>query len=128
MDEVFVGIRAKQYYLYSAVGQASYVIDILIENRRDTNAAVWIFGNLMKGRCCALRRLVADKLKSYPAAHPDRSLKRIDTATRTINATIQVGVAGATIFVGNRHGRELVSTWAPFTTPVNMPLFFARGH
>jgi len=128
VDEGFVEIRGKQHYLRAGADQDGYVIDVLIENRRDTNAAVRFFGKPMRGRCGALRRLVADKPKSYPAAHPDRSLKRIDTATRTINAKVQASVAGATIFVGNRHGEELVSNWAPFATPVNMPLFFARGY
>jgi putative transposase len=47
VDEVFVRIRGKQHYLYRAVDQDGDVIDILVQNRRDTNAAVRFFSKLM---------------------------------------------------------------------------------
>jgi putative transposase len=68
VDEVFVRIRGKQDYLYRAIDQDGDVIDILIQNRCDTNAAVRFFNKLMRGQGGGPRRLVTDKLKSYPAA------------------------------------------------------------
>jgi putative transposase len=68
VDEVFVRIRGKQHYLYRAVDQDGDVIDILVQKRRDTNAAVRFFRKLMKGQGGGPRKLVTDKLKSYPAA------------------------------------------------------------
>ena len=66
--EVFVRIHGKQHYLYRAIDQDGDVIDILVQTRRDTNAAVRFFRKLMRGQGGGPRRLVTDKLKSYPAA------------------------------------------------------------
>ena len=40
VDEVFVRIDGKQRYLYRAVDQDGQVLDILVQTRRNTNAAV----------------------------------------------------------------------------------------
>jgi len=69
VDEVFVRIRGEQHYLYRAVGQDGDVIDILVQKKRDTNAATRFFRKLMRGQGGGPRRLVTDKLKSYPGAH-----------------------------------------------------------
>lgn len=69
VDDVFVRIRGVQHYLYRAVDQDGDVIDILVQKRRDTNAAVQFFRKLMRGQGVGPRRLVTDKLKSYPAAN-----------------------------------------------------------
>ena len=69
VDEVFVRVRGKRHYLYRTVDQDGDVIGILIRRRRDTNAAVRFFHKLMRGQGGGPRRLVTDKLKSYPAAH-----------------------------------------------------------
>jgi putative transposase len=44
------------------------VIDILVQSRRDGRAALRFFRKLLKGQGCVPRRLVTDKLRSYPAA------------------------------------------------------------
>jgi hypothetical protein len=62
-------IRGKQHCLYRAVDQDGDVIDILVQKRRNTRAAVRFFRKLMNGQGGSPRRLVTDKLKSYPAAH-----------------------------------------------------------
>lgn len=69
VDEMFIRICGKQHYLYRAVDQDGDVIDILVQNRRDTKAAVRFFRKLMRGQGGGPRRLVTDKLKSYPSAH-----------------------------------------------------------
>jgi putative transposase len=68
VDEVFVRIRGKQKYLYRAVDQDGDVIDILVQENRNTSAAVRFFRRLVKRQGVGPRRLVTDKLKSYPAA------------------------------------------------------------
>jgi len=69
VDEVVVRIRGKQHYLYRAVDQDGDVIDILVQKRRDTNAAVRFFRRLFRGQGSGPRWLVTDKLRSYPPAH-----------------------------------------------------------
>ena len=68
MDELFVRVRGEQHYLYRAVDQDGDVIDILVQRRRDTKAAVRFFRKLLNGQGGVPRRLVTDKLSSYPAA------------------------------------------------------------
>ncbi len=68
LNEVFVTIQGQRQYLWRAVDQDGDVIDILIQSRRDRRAAKRFFRKLLKGQGSVLRRLVTDKLRSYPAA------------------------------------------------------------
>ena len=45
------------------------MLDILVQSRRNRRAAVRFFRKLLKKQGCLPRRLVTDKLRSYPAAH-----------------------------------------------------------
>ena len=69
LDELFVTIRGQRRYLWRAVDQDGDVIDILIQLRRNRQAAERFFKKLLKGQGREPRRLVTDKLKSYAAAH-----------------------------------------------------------
>jgi transposase-like protein len=68
LDEVFVKIQGRQQYLWRAVDEDGDVIDILVQSRRNRWAAIRFFRKLFKGQGCAPRRLITDKLRSYPAA------------------------------------------------------------
>ena len=46
----------------------THLIDILVQSRRNRCAAVRFFGKLLKRQGCVPRRLITDKLRSYPAA------------------------------------------------------------
>ena len=69
LDEVFVAIQGRRYYLWRAVDQDGDVIDILVQSRRDCRAATRFFRKLLKGQECTPGWLVTDKLTSYRAAH-----------------------------------------------------------
>ena len=49
MDEVFIRIQGVQHYLWRAVDQDGIVLDILVQARRDSNAAKRFFNRLLKG-------------------------------------------------------------------------------
>ena len=68
LDEVFVKIQRRQQYLWRAVDEDGDVIDILVQSRRNRRAAIRFFRKLLKGQGCVPRRLITDKLRSYPAA------------------------------------------------------------
>ena len=68
LDEVFVKIQGRQQYLWRAVDEDGDVIDILVQSRRHRRAAIRFFRTLLKGQGCVPRRLITDKLRSYPAA------------------------------------------------------------
>ena len=69
LDELFVSINGRQQYLWRAVDEDGDVLDILVQSRRNRRAAVRFFRKLLKRQGCAPRRLITDKLRSYPAAH-----------------------------------------------------------
>ena len=69
LDELFVKIQERQQYLWRAVDEDGDVIDILVQSRRNRRAAIRFFRKLLKSQGCVPRRLITDKLRSYPAAH-----------------------------------------------------------
>ncbi len=71
LDEVFVSINGVQQYLWRAVNQDGNVLDILVQRRRDTRAAVKFLRKLLKGLAFVPRVLITDKLASYSAAKRD---------------------------------------------------------
>jgi transposase-like protein len=69
LDEVFIKINGEQKYLWRAVDQNGMVLDILVQNRRDTAAARRFFRRLLKNTGAVPRVVVTDRLRSYGAAH-----------------------------------------------------------
>ena len=49
LDEVFVKIHGTTHYLWRAVDQHGTVLDILVQNRRNTKATKRFFKKLLKG-------------------------------------------------------------------------------
>jgi putative transposase len=68
LDEVFVTINTERHYLWRAVDQDGTVLDILVQRRRNKQAAKKFFKKLLKGLRYVPRVLITDQLKSYAAA------------------------------------------------------------
>ena len=68
LDELFVMLNGRQQYLWRAVDEDGDVLDLLVQSRRNRRAAVRFFRKLLKRQGCVPRRLITDKLRSYPAA------------------------------------------------------------
>jgi putative transposase len=68
LDEVFLKINGRIYYLWRAVDQEGDVLDILVQSRRDKQAAKKFFRKLLKGLRYVPRVIITDKLRSYSAA------------------------------------------------------------
>ena len=68
LDEMVITMNGKHHYLWRAVDQEGYTLDILVQSRRNTKAAKRFFRKLLKGLHYVPRVLVTDKLKSYAAA------------------------------------------------------------
>ncbi|MBD2054890.1 IS6 family transposase [Oculatella sp. FACHB-28] len=77
LDEVVVTIKGQQYYLWRAVDSAGNVLDILMQQHRDTQAAKRFFRKLLKQQGFVPRVIVTDKLKSYEAAK-NQMLKSVE--------------------------------------------------
>ncbi len=68
MDEVVITISGVKHWLWRAVDQNGTVLDILVQSRRDTQAAKRLLRKLMKRQCRPPRVMITDKLASYGAA------------------------------------------------------------
>jgi putative transposase len=66
--EVVVPIGGKRYWLWRAVDQDGYILDEIVQTRRDTKAARRLLTRLLKKQRCAPRGMITDKLGSYAAA------------------------------------------------------------
>jgi transposase-like protein len=68
LDEMAVLIGGKRFWLWRAVDDEGEVLDLLVQRRRDKNAAVKLMRKLLKKQGFAPTVLVTDKLRSYGAA------------------------------------------------------------
>ena len=69
IDEVFVKIQGQRHYLWRAVDQDGEVVDVYLQSKRDGAAAMRFFKRLLRSSGAAPRKIVTDKLRSYPVAH-----------------------------------------------------------
>jgi putative transposase len=68
MDEVVVSIAGEQHWLWRAVDQNGFVLDVLVQRRRDATAARRLLKKLLKSAVTPPRVMITDKLRSYGAA------------------------------------------------------------
>jgi putative transposase len=68
VEEVFIRIGGKQHYLWRAVDQDGEVVDVLLQTRRNTSAAMRFFNRILKLAGGSPHTIVTDKLRSYGAA------------------------------------------------------------
>jgi putative transposase len=68
LDEMVVRIAGKRMYLWRAVDHEGEVLDILVQRRRDTRAALRLKRKLLEKQRFVPKLLVSDKLRSYGSA------------------------------------------------------------
>ena len=68
LDEVVITIAGKKHWLWRAVDQDGFVLDVLVQSRRNQQAAKRLLRKLLKKQGRPPRVLITDKLASYPAA------------------------------------------------------------
>jgi len=68
MDEVVITIAGVKHWLWRAVDQTGMVLDMLVQSRRDTQAAKRLLRKLLKKQTRPPRVMITDKLASYGAA------------------------------------------------------------
>jgi putative transposase len=67
-DEVFLTINGERHYPWRGVDQDGTALDMLVQRRRDKEAAKTFFRKLLKGLSYVPRVIITDKLVSYGAA------------------------------------------------------------
>ena len=75
LDEVVITVRGKRHWLWRAVDQNGFVLDVLVQSRRNRAAARRFMRKLLRKSTKAPRVLMTDKLRSYGAARKDIGLR-----------------------------------------------------
>jgi putative transposase len=75
LDEVFVRINGKCVYLWCAIDCEGEVLDVLVQSRRNKQAALKLMRKLLKSQDFRPTAVVTDKLPSYGAALSDLGMK-----------------------------------------------------
>lgn len=65
---MFINIRGEQHYLWRAIDQEGDELDILVQRRRNKQAALRFFRKVFRKAGIRPTRIVTDKLRSYGAA------------------------------------------------------------
>ena len=68
MDEVVIPINGVKHWLWRAVDQHGFVLEEILQSRRDKRAAKRLLVKLMKRWGFVPKRIITDKLRSYGAA------------------------------------------------------------
>ena len=68
LDEMVIRIAGARMYLWRAVDHEGEVLDMLVQRRRDTRAALRLMRKLLKKQGFPPKLLVTDKLRSYASA------------------------------------------------------------
>ena len=105
-----VTIKGKWHYLWRAVDQDGDVQDILLQERKDKQAAKRFFRKLLKGQGRAPNRIVTDKLPSYRAARHEMKANVPHCRDRYLNNRAEVSHEHAR--EGERIMRGFRSRWA----------------
>jgi putative transposase len=74
MDEVVVSIAGEKHWLWRAVDQNGFVLEVLVQRRRDSCAAQRLMKKLLKSALVPPRVMITDKLRSYGAARTKMGL------------------------------------------------------
>ena len=142
LDEVVISIAGEQHWLWRAVDQNGFVLDVLIQRRRDSRAAQLLMKKLLKSAGTPPRVMITDK-RSHGAARAKMGFSSniASTELSTIGLRIlisrrgnaadheafQIVPSGSTVSVSSRSGRE------PFPHPLSrrrhrrLPSCFARA-
>jgi putative transposase len=75
LDEVYTKINGKMVYIWRAVDDEGTVLDVVVQTRRNTKAALRLLRKLLRNQGVRPERIVTDQLGSYGAALKKIGLK-----------------------------------------------------
>jgi transposase-like protein len=76
LDEMVVKIGGRRLYLWRAVDDEGEVLDVLVQKRRNTEAALKLLRKWLRNQGVHLETITTDKLGSYRAAAREPGLTR----------------------------------------------------
>jgi putative transposase len=128
LDEVVIAIAGKKHWLWRAVDQDGFVLDVLVQSRRNAKAAKRLMRKLMKGQGHSPRVMITDKLRSYGAAKRDimpgvehRSHKRLNNRAKNSHQPTRRRERIMKGFKSARHLQRFVSIHDPVANLFHIP-------
>ncbi len=76
LDEFYLKIAGRMVYLWRAVDAEGEVLDVLVQSRRNKQAALKLMRKLLKKYGFVPDKLITDDLRSYPGAASDLGIAR----------------------------------------------------
>src|SRR5208283_5436221 len=73
--QVGISIAGEQHWLWRAVDQNGFVVDVLVQRRRDSRAAQRLMRKLLKSGVIPPRVMITHKLRSYSATRAKIGLR-----------------------------------------------------
>jgi putative transposase len=127
LDEMAVRIAGKQMYLWRAVDHEGEVLDMLVQRRRDSRAALRLMRKLLKKQGFAPKLLVTDKLRSYASAFrrlglgcPHEQGLRQNNRAENSHQAVRRGERKLRRFKSARSAQRLLSTHAAVQNTFNL--------
>ena len=77
LDEVYSKINGKMVYLWRAVDDEGTVLDVVVQRRRNTKAAMRLLRKLLRNQGIKPTRIVTDRFGSYGAALKQLGMKHL---------------------------------------------------
>lgn len=128
LDEVVITIQGKKHWLWRAVDQDGFVLDALVQSRRNAKAAKRLMRKLLNGQGHLPRVMITDKLRSYGAAKRDimpgvehRSHKGLNNRAENSHQPIRRRERIMKRFKSARHLQRFVSIHDPIANLVHIP-------
>ncbi len=136
LDEVVISIRGKKHWLWRAVNQDGFVLDVLVQSRRNAKAATRLMRKLLRGQGRAPRVMITDKLRSYGAARREimpgvehRSHKGLNNRAENSHQPIRRRERIMKRFKSTRHLQRFVSIHDPIANLFHIPRHdISSGH
>lgn len=82
LDEVVCWIGGRRMYLWRAVDDEGEVLDVIVQRRRDNEAALKLLGRLLRNQPVAPERITTDSLASYGSAMRELGLGHLQRPGR----------------------------------------------
>jgi putative transposase len=125
LDEVYLKIDGRMVYLWRAVDAEGEVLDVLVQSKRNKQAALKLMRKLLKKYAFVPERLVTDDLRSYSAAVRDLGIERRHERGRWKNNRARIRISrrdGGSARCSGSRVRAQPRSFFPHTPPSTTPL------
>jgi putative transposase len=121
-------MRGKKHWLWRAVDKDGFVLDVLVQSRRNRAAAKRIMEKLLKRQGAAPRVMITDKLRSYGAAKREimpsvehRSHKGLNNRSENSHQPTRQRERGMKTFKSPGHLQRFLSIHDPIANLFHLP-------